>query len=116
MRLAWLSVEEHQYQRQWQAFRKHRNLIVALIIAEFLGFLPFLVLATVVERTLFKKTGVSFPVVILYGILYIVTGSQLRRFLCPRCGKNFFGGVFATFETMMGRKCPNCGLRRYEGE
>lgn len=114
--VAWLSVEEHKYQRQWQAFRRHRNLIVALVIAEFLGFFPFLLLAAVVERSLFKTHGVSFPVVILYGALYAVTGSQLRRFPCPRCGKNFFGGVLATSSTMMGSKCPNCGLRRYEGE
>jgi hypothetical protein len=109
-------VEEHQYRRQWQAFRKHHNLIVALILAEFIGFFPFLLLAAAVGRALFKTNGVSFPVVILYGALYAVTGAQLRRFPCPRCGRNFFGAVLATFETMMGRKCPNCGLRRYEGE
>ncbi len=31
---------------------------------------------------------------VLWGALYLFTGSRLRSFPCPRCGKNFVGKVF----------------------
>ena len=104
-----------QYHSQWQAFRKHRNKIALLLAAEFLAFLPFVALVATVERHLFSTGKVAFPAALLWGALYAFTGLRLRTFPCPRCGKNFFGGVFGT-GNVFGRSCANCGLGRYAGE
>ncbi len=104
---------EHKYRRQWQAFRSHRNMIAVFLLAEFLGFLPFIALVASVEKHLFSTDKMFFPAALSWGALYIFTASRLRNFPCPRCGKNFFGGFFATPETVLGRNCANCGLRRY---
>jgi hypothetical protein len=105
----------HQYQSQWQAFRKHRNKIALLLAAEFVAFLPFVALVVSVERHLFSRRNAGFPSALIWGALFAFTGLRLRIFPCPRCGKNFFGGVFGT-GNVFGRSCANCGLRRYAGE
>jgi hypothetical protein len=92
----------HKYRRQWQAFRSRRNLIAVLLVAEFLGFLPIVALVASVERRLFSADKMFFPAALLWGALYIFTASRLRNFPCPRCGRNFFGGFFATPETVLG--------------
>jgi predicted RNA-binding Zn-ribbon protein involved in translation (DUF1610 family) len=108
--------DPNQYQSQWQAFRRRRNRIAALLFAEFLTFLPFVLLVVTVERRLFSTDKMAFPAAMLWGAVYIFTGSRLRSFPCPRCGKNFFGGIVATSGNVLGRSCANCGLHRYAGE
>jgi DNA-directed RNA polymerase subunit RPC12/RpoP len=106
----------HRYRRQWQAFRSRRNLIAVLLVAEFLSFLPFMALVGSVERRFFSTGKMFFPAALLFGALYIFTGSRLRSYPCPRCGKNFFGGFFATSKTMLGRNCAHCELPKYGEE
>src|ERR1700684_1948335 len=106
----------HIYQRQRHSYLTRRLRIGALVIAEFLAFLPFVAIVAIVERRLFSTNKFTFPAGLLWGAIYLFTGSRLRYFPCPRCAKNFFGGFFATPETVMGRNCANCGLRKYEGE
>jgi hypothetical protein len=106
----------HRYQSQWQAYRERRTRLGVLVCVEFLTFFPFLILVATIERQLFSTNKMVFPAALLWGALYLFTGPQLRRFPCPRCGENFFGGFFATPRTVLGRTCANCGLRRYEGE
>jgi hypothetical protein len=106
----------HKYRCQWQAFRSHRNLIAVILVAEFLGFIPFGALVAVTERHFFSTDKMFFPAMLLWGALYLFTGSRLRNFPCPRCNRNFFGGFFATSKTVLGRNCANCGLRRYADE
>jgi hypothetical protein len=110
------AVEQHKYQNQWQAYRKHQTLLGVLLIAEFLAFVPFVVLVVTLEKSLFQTNKMFLPAAIFWGAIYMFTGAQLRRFSCPRCKENFFGGFFATPTTVMGRSCANCGLRKYEGE
>jgi predicted RNA-binding Zn-ribbon protein involved in translation (DUF1610 family) len=91
-------------------------LIAAFLVAEFLGFLPFVALVASIERHLFATNKMFFPAALSWGALYIFTVSRLRKFPCPRCGRNFFGGFLATPETVLARNCANCGLRRYADE
>jgi len=106
----------YPYQRQWQRMRNRRNLFAVVLVIEFLGFFPFGILVTSVERRFGLADKIFDRAMLCYGILYMLTASRLRRFPCPRYGKNFFGGFFATTETVMGRNCANCGLRRYAEE
>jgi hypothetical protein len=105
-----------RYQRQWQAYRTRRNVIAIVLVVEFLLFLPFVALVVGLEKHLFSTDKSFFPAALLWGALYIFTASRLRSFPCPRCGRNFFGGFFATPETVLGRYCANCGLRKYREE
>src|SRR5258708_6052964 len=104
-----------KYQREWQAYRRRRNRLAVYIAAEFLAFLPFVALVATVERRLFSTGNLAMPAAICWAGLYLFTGSRLRNFPCPRCGRNFFGGFFATPGNVMGRKCANCGLRKFAG-
>ncbi|MBB5061186.1 hypothetical protein HDF16_005922 [Granulicella aggregans] len=110
------NVGAHKYRCQWQAFRSHRNRIAAIMVAEFLGFIPFGALVASTERHFFSTDKMFFPAMLLWGALYLFTVSRLRNFPCPRCSRNFFGGFFATPETVFARKCANCGLRRFAEE
>lgn len=105
--------DHENYQSKWLAFRRHRNRIALYLLAEFLAFLPFVALVVTAERRLFSTDNMAFPAALIWGGLYLFTASQLRRFPCPRCGKNFFGGIFATPGNVMGHKCANCGLQKY---
>jgi|SRR6266566_6469716 len=105
-----------KYERQWRAFRSHRNRIALTLLVEFVAFLPFVAVVAIVERRLLSTDRLFFPAALLWGALYMATASRLRNYPCPRCGKNFFGGFFATSATMMGRSCANCGLPRYAEE
>jgi hypothetical protein len=85
-------VEEHKYQNQWQAYRKRRLLLGALLIAEFIAFLPFVALVKSLGKSLFHTDKMFVPAAIFWGAIYIFTAAQLRRFRCPRCNENFLGG------------------------
>ena len=92
------------------------------MIAEFLGFIPFVGLVSVASRKLLSGTDLAFTAALLWGMLYLYTGSRLRSFPCPRCGKNFFGGIvgdssllFSRPKAFFGRQCAYCGLEKYGG-
>jgi predicted RNA-binding Zn-ribbon protein involved in translation (DUF1610 family) len=87
-----------------------------LLCVEFVAFIPFIVVMEKILKRMFPSGDLAFFVAsLVFGSGYIYTASRLRSFPCPRCGKNFFGGFFATPETAFGRSCAHCGLRKYEG-
>jgi len=98
------------YQREWVDFRKHRNRILLYLVFEFLGFMPIVGLAAMIDRSF------TFPAGLVWGAVYLFTVSRLRNFPCPRCGKNFFGGFFGTAENFRALECANCGLPRCAGQ
>jgi hypothetical protein len=107
----------HRYQNQWQSYRERRNWLGVLLCVEFLAFIPSVVFMETIVRRQFSADRMAFPAAsLLFGAVYLFTASRLRSFPCPRCGKNFFGGFFATPRTVLGRNCANCGLRKYDGE
>ena len=107
----------HHYQSQWRAYRKRRVWLAVLVCVEFLAFFPFMGIVEAVARRVFSSDKIAFMAAfLLFGALYLFTGSRFRSFPCPRCGKNFFGGFFATPATVLGRNCANCGLPKYDGQ
>lgn len=110
------------YQIQWEQYRTRRTKIAACMIVEFLAFIPFVGVISVASRRLFS-INLAFPAALLWGILYIYTVSRLRSFLCPRCGKNFLGGIlgnssllFSKPRAFFGRECAYCGLEKYSDD
>ncbi len=90
------------------------------ILAEFLGFLPFLMLVAFINRKLFSSTTLVVPAALVWSALYIFTGSRLRVFPCPRCGQNFFPRIFNDPADLLtrpkvfwGRMCVHCGLYKF---
>jgi hypothetical protein len=109
-------IGEHPYQHQWQAYSARKWRLFVLLCVEFVAFIPFIVFSEKALKYVFPTGDLAFVTAnLVFGTVYIVTATRLRNFPCPRCGKNFFGGFFATPETMLGRSCANCGLRKYEG-
>ncbi len=109
----------HKYQSEWKAYRKRRTWLAVLVCVEFLAFIPFMALVEPLLRSMLSNEKLGFlATFLLFGAVYLFTGSRLRSFACPRCGANFFGGIFVsriTLRAVLGR-CANCGLRKYEGE
>jgi hypothetical protein len=107
----------HRYQNQRRAYGARRSRLGILICVEFLAFIPFTAITERALRPLFPAGDTAFlAAFLMFGALYLFTGSRLCSFPCPRCGENFFGGFFAAPRTLLGRNCANCGLRKYEGE
>jgi hypothetical protein len=109
------------YQTQWESYRVRRRWIIACIIVEFLGFIPFVGIVGIAS---IKHFGRDFSMVgaILFMSLYLYTGSRLRKLRCPRCGQNYFGDFSALFGgliapgrrySLFGKECAYCGLRKY---
>ena len=108
------------YKSQWRRYTVRRRWIVACMTVQFLAFIPFVGAVSVVSRRLLSGTDLGLPAALLWGILYLFTGSRLRSFPCPRCGKNFFGGIlgdtrilFNKPRAFFGRECVYCGLGKY---
>ena len=106
----------HRYQSQWQAYRERRTWFGVLICCEFLAVLPFAALVSSGEKRLFSTDKMFVPAFLVWGALCVFTGFRLRRFPCPRCGKNFFFGLFDRPRNVSGQACANCGLRKYAEE
>jgi hypothetical protein len=103
------------YQSEWENFKRRRTRIYLFMVLEFLAFIPFVGLVGIVERRLLGTDHLFKPAVLLWGALYLLTGSRLRTFPCPRCGQKFFGGFFATSGNFLGNKCASCGLPKWAG-
>jgi hypothetical protein len=90
------------------------------MIVGFLAFVPVVGAVAVGSRKLLSSTDLALPAAVAWGILYMFTGSRLRKFPCPRCGKNFFGGIlgdarilFNSPRAFFGQECVFCGLEKY---
>jgi len=82
------------------------------MFAEFLAFIPIVGLAACAEKKALGTSYLGLPVANLCAILYVYTIFLLRRFPCPRCGKNFLGKLGGP-QVFLDRKCAYCGLKKY---
>ena len=75
------------YQEQWQAYRVRRRNLVLLLLAQFIGIIPFLSFVAFIDRKLFSVTSLVMPAAFVWALCYLSTAFRLRSFPCPRCGK-----------------------------
>ncbi len=108
------------YLEQWQAYRVRKRNLTILLVAQFLGFLPFVTLVAFIARKVFSATSIVMPAACVWGLWYVSTAFRLRIFPCPRCGKNFFGDVFPNWSlpflkprAFFGQECAHCDLRKF---
>jgi hypothetical protein len=105
------------YQEQWQAYRVRRRNLVLLLLAQFIGIIPFLSFVAFIDRKLFSVTSLVMPAAFVWALWYLSTAFRLRSFPCPRCGKNFLDSIFNSYRNprayLFGRECFYCGLRKF---
>jgi hypothetical protein len=102
----------NNYQQEWDAYRLRKRNLVVLLVAQFFGLIPFVMLVALVNRKLSSTTSLVMPAAIAWCLWYLSTIVRLRIFPCPRRGENFFGGGSLT-ESMgrSSRECVYCGSR-----
>lgn len=106
---------------QRAAFRKRKRGLTLLMGIQFFGFLPFVALVALLDRKAWSSTALVTPAVFAWLSWWASTVFRLRRAHCPRCGSNFYGGVFPhpsiaiRPRVILGLRCAYCGLRRYQG-
>jgi hypothetical protein len=106
------------YREQWRRYKVRERWIVAVMILEFVGFLPFIAVVSIASKRLIPGTDVPANAAIVgWMALFLFTGTRLRTFRCPRCGKNFSGGIFGDIRVLIrspkaffGKECVYCGL------
>jgi len=100
------------YQEQWQAYRVRRRNLVLLLLAQFIGIIPFLSFVAFIDRKLFSVTSLVMPAAFVWALWYLSTAFRLRSFPCPRCGKNFLDSIFNSYRNprayLFGRECFYC--------
>ena len=84
---------ESIYEDEWKRYRAQRTKLGFILVAKFLAFIPFLLCVALVQQKLFGSKNMVMAAAILYGIFYVSTVFQMRKFPCPRCGKGYFGKV-----------------------
>lgn len=112
--------EMNRYQREWETYRARKTRLVIWMVAVFFGSFPFLALVASINRKLFSSISLMFPAALIWAALYMFVAFRLRVFPCPRCGKNFFAGIFhnpadllTRPNAFLGRECVHCGLQKF---
>jgi hypothetical protein len=95
----------------WRWFRIHRW----IFFGGWLGFLPYVMLATALARHL-PGSGRAEPFLIVpYAVVWIVNGFAISLFRCPRCGNRFLmRNTGFTYSNAFAKRCLTCGQRAYE--
>ena len=107
-----------KYLREWQDYRRRRNLLLFASI----GYVPACGVFGVFTMLLFHSDRPIVPFAICWMAFGVFANMRFNGFRCPRCGNMFFfqdeqrlvfkirrGNQFAS-------KCLHCGLPKYAGE
>ena len=96
-----------EYSKEWKTYRR----LVIYWVAIFAGFIPVVLVVTLLSENIFHTDRVAPYVAGVWACLWIAAFVRICAFDCPRCGKCFIGrwwfGNFFLF-----RKCAHCGLHR----
>jgi len=111
----------NRYQHEWDVYRARMRRRGAIVVAVFLGTIPFLLLVAFIDKKLFSSTSLVLPAFFVWGALYLFIALRPFVFVCPRCGKNFFTGgrlsgaseLWKKPKTLFGLECVHCGLRKF---
>ena len=99
------------YKLAWRDYRKRRNLAIA-------GLIWFVLTPVLIPRMpgfASLSTGWAYIVVMVSSAIAILPFLWLLLFRCPRCGAVFtHKGPWSN--SVVARKCGNCGLEKYADE
>lgn len=100
--------EKNDYKKQWDDYRKRNRIVIAL----FVGYIPGVALLAI-PLVKFLKSEIPFYIIALSWMVAIGWAwIRLILFRCPRCGDRFMMNKY--FVVASGKKCPYCGLQKYE--
>lgn len=96
------------YQEHWRRYKRLRNFFLLI----WLAYIPAVAVFTLVFSHRFRNFTPSFVFAILWMLMFLIVGSRVSRWPCPRCGERFsqMGWVNRGFFV---RKCLHCGLPKY---
>jgi hypothetical protein len=97
------------YRRDWEEYKRLRNQFW-LVVA---GYVPVCAVVALVSIRFFHTTTPAFVVVFFWMGLFVLTGSRVQMWHCPRCGK-WFSATWWYNLSFLARRCVHCGLRKYE--
>jgi predicted RNA-binding Zn-ribbon protein involved in translation (DUF1610 family) len=100
------------YRKQWQEYRRLRNLTLAVTISMFL----LAVISATAER--FIPSGLTRLVVLsVFGTsvfsMTIVAWMRVEAWRCPRCGRSFVSRWRSKWGVFFVKQCANCGLEKF---
>jgi len=102
--------ETNDYKDQWDDYRRRNRIVIAL----FLGFIPGVLILGFPLTKLLKSEIPFYAVALTWMAMTAGAWIRLILFRCPRCRERFMMNKY--FVVASGRKCPYCGLKRYEGK
>lgn len=118
--LTWLSrqskdsgdrmTETNEYKTQWNDYRKRSRIVFAL----FLGYIPGVFILGFPLTKLLKSEIPFYIVALTWMATTVGAWIHLILFRCPRCRERFMMNKY--FVVASGRKCPYCGLKKYDGK
>jgi hypothetical protein len=98
----------HEYTKNWQRYRKLRNLFFAIWI----GYIPAVGVFTMLVSKAFGTVTPGFVFAGMWMVMFAVTGVRLSTWKCPRCGK-WFAATWWYNKGFFARKCVHCGLPKF---
>jgi hypothetical protein len=107
--------EKYPYQKDWEEYRKRRNLCFSIFISIFI-FLPLIgMLSRALSFDLKQNYGVQYVLAAPWIIGCFISLSKFNTWNCPRCGKQFFTYSFWITSPIFQSNCGNCKLPKYKG-
>jgi hypothetical protein len=101
----------NDYQDHWCRYKRLRNLFFFIWI----GYVPVMFVFTMLVS---KALGTFIPSFVLAGswmVMFLVMGTRLSAWRCPRCGK-WFSGTWWYNKGFLARKCVHCGLPKFAAD
>ena len=92
----------------WADYRRRQWAVGVMTI----GFFPLIALIAASVETLTQSDDLTTFFVVPLAVLVFGTWSWFVLFRCPNCGGYFH--LADTWRLTSGRRCPHCGLERYQ--
>jgi hypothetical protein len=109
----------NEYIQQWSAFKRARNITLAILIG---GCLLDLFLPPIYETVRHVQDDAKFSALlfVLWAIASVIAGQRLMNWKCPRCGEVYCGGAKAFDRPgawfnwlFLPPQCVHCGLPKF---
>lgn len=98
------------YEAAWEEYRRKRMLYWIVWAA----FIPVILFAnSFPAMPLPKSIDARLVFFVLWGIVWIIAGNNIRLWRCPRCHNHFHRIWLGLGGTVLTQRCVHCGLRKF---
>lgn len=107
--------EKFPYQKQWEEYRKLRNISFGVF------FIPYLLIFLLGVLFQFLKFSINVNVLVqlviffIWVFCYLLTSKNFYNWKCPRCGHRYFTWSTGKTNPIFLDQCQRCNLWKYEG-